>query len=60
MAEGYRALAADFGSRLKRVLVQPMLTGGFEVLIGVVQEPVFGPLVVFGSAGRRVTCSAST
>ena len=51
VAEGYRALAADFGSRLKRVLVQPMLTGGFEVLIGVVQEPVFGPLVVFGSGG---------
>ena len=51
VAEGYRALTADFGSRLKRVLVQPMLTGGFEVLIGVVQEPVFGPLVVFGSGG---------
>ena len=51
VAEGFRALTADFGSRLKRVLVQPMLTGGFEVLIGVVQEPVFGPLVVFGSGG---------
>ena len=51
VAEGYRALAADFGSRLKRVLVQPMLTGGVEVLIGVVQEPVFGPVVVFGSGG---------
>ena len=51
MAEGYRALAADFGPRLKRVLVQPMLTGGVEVMIGVVQEPVFGPLVVFGSGG---------
>ena len=51
VAEGYRALTADFGSRLHSVLVQPMLTGGFEVLIGVVQEPVFGPLVVFGSGG---------
>jgi acyl-CoA synthetase (NDP forming)/GNAT superfamily N-acetyltransferase len=51
VAEGYRALTADFGSRLKRVLVQPMLTGGVEVMIGVVQEPVFGPLVVFGSGG---------
>jgi len=28
-----------------------MLTGGVEVLIGVVQEPVFGPLVVFGLGG---------
>ena len=28
--------------------MQPMLAGGVEVMIGVVQEPVFGPLVVFG------------
>ncbi len=28
VAEGYRTLAADFGPRLRRVLVQPMLTGG--------------------------------
>jgi acyl-CoA synthetase (NDP forming) len=51
VAEGYRDLAAAFGSGLRRVLVQPMLTGGVEVLIGVVQEPVFGPLVVFGLGG---------
>ncbi len=49
VAEGYRTLAADFGLRLRRVLVQPMLAGGVEVHIGVVQEPAFGPLVVFGS-----------
>ena len=49
VAEGYRALAAEFGPRLQRVLVQPMLADGVEVMIGVVQEPVFGPLVVFGS-----------
>jgi acyl-CoA synthetase (NDP forming)/GNAT superfamily N-acetyltransferase len=51
VAEGYGALAADFESHLRRVLVQPMLTGGVEVMIGVVQEPVFGPLVVFGLGG---------
>ena len=49
VAEAYRTLAADLGPRLQRVLVQPMLTGGVEVHIGVAQEPVFGPLVVFGS-----------
>ncbi|HEY6274720.1 MAG TPA: acetate--CoA ligase family protein, partial [Streptosporangiaceae bacterium] len=47
----YRELAAEFGPDLRLVLVQPMLTGGVEVLIGVVQEPVFGPLVVFGLGG---------
>jgi len=51
VAEGYRALVADSGPSPRRVLVQPMLTGGVEVMIGVVQEPVFGPLVVFGSGG---------
>ena len=49
VAEGYRMLAAGSGPRLQRVLVQPMLEGGVEVMIGVAQEPVFGPLVVFGS-----------
>ena len=33
------------------VLVQPMLTGGAELLAGVVQDPVFGPLVAFGPGG---------
>ena len=47
----YRELAAPFGAGLAGVLVQPMLTGGVEVLVGVVQEPVFGPLVVFGLGG---------
>jgi len=51
VAEAYRQLAVAFGAGLKRVLVQPMLAGGVEVLIGVVQEPVFGPLVVFGLGG---------
>jgi acyl-CoA synthetase (NDP forming)/RimJ/RimL family protein N-acetyltransferase len=47
----YDELAATFGSKLDRVLVQPMLGSGVEVLVGVVQEPVFGPLVVFGLGG---------
>jgi len=47
----YRMLTAKFGRRLRHVLVQPMVTGGTEVIIGVAQEPVFGPLVVFGLGG---------
>jgi acyl-CoA synthetase (NDP forming)/GNAT superfamily N-acetyltransferase len=49
--DAYRLLADTFGSHLHRVLVQPMISGGVEVLIGVVQEPIFGPLVVFGLGG---------
>ena len=51
VADAYRTLAAGLGPRLQRVLVQPMIAGGVEVLVGVVQEPVFGPLVVFGLGG---------
>ncbi|MGE5290932.1 MAG: GNAT family N-acetyltransferase [Micromonosporaceae bacterium] len=47
----YRALAGAFGPDLQQVLVQPMISGGVEVLVGVAQEPVFGPLVVFGLGG---------
>ena len=33
------------------VLVQPMVRGGVELLVGVVQDPVFGPLVAVGPGG---------
>jgi len=51
VADAYDALAGRFGADLRRIVVQPMLSGGVETLIGVVQEPVFGPLVVFGLGG---------
>ena len=33
------------------VLVQPMVEGSAELLAGIVQDPVFGPLVAFGPGG---------
>ncbi|HEU6443780.1 MAG TPA: GNAT family N-acetyltransferase [Gaiellaceae bacterium] len=33
------------------VLVQPMVRGSAELLAGLVQDPVFGPLVAFGPGG---------
>jgi acetate---CoA ligase (ADP-forming) len=33
------------------VIVQPMIAGGAELLAGIVQDPVFGPLVAFGPGG---------
>jgi acyl-CoA synthetase (NDP forming) len=39
---------------LDGVLIQPMLTGGVEILIGLSQDPVFGPLVAFGLGGIHV------
>ena len=48
---GYRRLADRFGARLAGVVVQPMITGGTEVMIGVKDDQMFGPLVVFGLGG---------
>ena len=43
-----RAAVARIGTP---VLVQPMIPGGVELIAGVVQDPVFGPLVAFGPGG---------
>ncbi len=44
-------MQARFGGRMSGVLVEPMITGGIEAIVSVVQEPVFGPVVVLGLGG---------
>ena len=39
---------------MEGVLVQPMLTGGVEVMVGVTHDPLFGPLIAFGLGGIHV------
>jgi acyl-CoA synthetase (NDP forming) len=39
---------------MEGVLVQPMLGDGIEVMIGVTQDPRFGPLLAFGLGGIHV------
>jgi acetyl coenzyme A synthetase (ADP forming)-like protein len=36
------------------VLVQEMVTGGHEILVGMTEDPLFGPLIVFGMGGVLV------
>ena len=48
---GFRLLQQVFGSRLAGVIVQPVVTGGVEVMISVLHEQVAGPLVLFGAGG---------
>ena len=36
------------------VLVQPMIAGGVETMMGIMQDPLFGPLVAFGLGGIHV------
>lgn len=39
---------------IEGVLVQPMVTGGVEVMVGVTDDPLFGPLIAFGLGGIHV------
>jgi acyl-CoA synthetase (NDP forming) len=48
---GFRTLEEAFAGRLTRVIVQPMITDGVEVEITVLEEQLFGPVVLFGLAG---------
>jgi acetyl coenzyme A synthetase (ADP forming)-like protein len=36
------------------VVIQPMMSGGVEVMVGVTQDPLFGPLIAFGLGGVHV------
>jgi acetyl coenzyme A synthetase (ADP forming)-like protein len=46
--DAVRAAAERIGAP---VVVQPMIPHGAELLAGIVQDPVFGPLVAFGPGG---------
>ena len=51
-----RAKAARPDARLDGFLVQPMASrpSAMELLVGLVEDPVFGPLVAFGQGGTTV------
>ncbi|MCX5723248.1 MAG: acetate--CoA ligase family protein [Nitrospirae bacterium] len=39
---------------MEGVLVQPMLSGGVEIMVGMSRDPLFGPLLAFGLGGIHV------
>ena len=39
------------GLEMRGVIVQKMIRGGLEVIVGVTQDPSFGPLILFGYGG---------
>lgn len=56
-AAAYEKLAAQLAERgitLAAASVMPMAQAGVEVLAGITTDPVFGPLVAFGSGGVLV------
>jgi acetyl coenzyme A synthetase (ADP forming)-like protein len=55
-ADAYRAIASALAERgladaMEGALVQPMIADGVECLVGVVSDPIFGPLIAFGLGG---------
>ena len=56
---GYREIMAgarayDPDAEVDGVLVQQMVTGGTEVIVGLSRDPQFGPLIMFGLGGIYV------
>lgn len=50
----YEELSSRLGAAMTGVILQPMVAGGVEVMVGVSQDPTFGPLVAYGSGGTLV------
>jgi acyl-CoA synthetase (NDP forming) len=60
MRDAFRSLASRVGPTMTAALVQQMVAGGVELLIGAVVDPTFGPLVACGSGGVLVDLLADT
>jgi acetate---CoA ligase (ADP-forming) len=52
--ELYATGHATLGGAPDGILIQPMVTSGTEMLVGLTQDPMFGPLVAFGLGGTQV------
>ncbi len=51
VVKGFEAMKARFQSDDLEILVQPMMEAGREIILGGRQDPVFGPVIVFGLGG---------
>jgi acetyl coenzyme A synthetase (ADP forming)-like protein len=51
VGDAYRAMASRLGEPMTGAIVQAMARPGVETIVGVVQDPLFGPLVMFGLGG---------
>ncbi len=56
----YRELADRLRSDISGVLVQRVVPAGVEILIGALQDPTFGPVVLCGTGGTLVELLADT
>ncbi len=54
VSAAYAALTATLGSRMTGVVVQKMVSGGVEMMIGATRDPTFGHVVAAGAGGTLV------
>ncbi len=54
VATAYGEMADTLGDAMDGAVVQPMAHEGLEVIVGFVQDPAFGPLVLLGLGGTAV------
>jgi acyl-CoA synthetase (NDP forming) len=50
----FSTMEERLGERMGGALLQPMVATGVETIVGVTQDPSFGPLVLFGIGGLEV------
>jgi acetyl coenzyme A synthetase (ADP forming)-like protein len=50
----YRDMQARLGDAMSGVIVQRMVTGGVEMLVGATSDPNFGPVIACGTGGTLV------
>ena len=50
-SDAFRAMKEQVGVAMTGAVVQKMASPGVETIVGVVQDPLFGPLVMFGMGG---------
>jgi acetyl coenzyme A synthetase (ADP forming)-like protein len=60
MRSAYADFASRFGDEMTAMLVQRMVPGGVEMIVGAVQDPLFGPLIACGTGGVLVDVLADT
>ena len=54
VSEAYDSMKARLGEAMTGALVQVMVPAGIETVVGLVQDHLFGPLIMFGSGGTAV------
>ena len=54
VVEAFEQMVSTLGDAMEGAVLQPMVGAGVETIVGFVQDPAFGPQVVFGLGGTAV------